>query len=703
MTSFFSLFVLSIIWIPSTIANRVSTWDEEIEMSMQRNVKGKCTWKYSDNVNQSLLATSSNEFLVRKLMPPQYELQGLSSLPETFTLADKDIEYHAKLRGYSPEKWLAEKELRWEIPKNHPGQNKLKCLEMTYLAGKGKPVSYYTEFRDVDRAFYFAYINHGLVHASGAVGAQCGYYMGEECCENRWDYANKWHTDCLATFDKLKLPWTALWDTSLSSTNQNALYEGCISHTDLGLPYDGKVTITSPEHIPHKVKKLFVMPALWDYNFHHFVADSLGRMSHSIKYLKKHTDVMIHLRSFELYDSMHFKETKYIERVKEMRNRIFKLLGIEPNRIIYGTVIAEQVIIPRCMRCSYALSNPIEIRLLRRQLLQSSVTYLRHHNISIPGIYPPTNANVNNMGKGGAKPGAGPAGGLGGGMGGVGGAGGFMTIPGAGGGAGGGGRQPNPNRAVGGGGVGKRQLSSTNAAAAAIPPIKIAGLDNQNNNNNNNNLPAGKLGSKGSPKAPAGIGAGGQGLGNNNNNNNNGVVRAPPPKSSQKIMIILQRYTTSSTNRDWDDHTLQNVTTALQKHFPTHKQIIFSSQAASKSDYCLACEIVQYARADILVGAHGAGLTNVMFLPMNALLIEIVGEIKDVNMPVCGYYGPLGSMVGVHHYLYVHSTPTNTSMNADIMAQGAAKFYSFIKSSQKNKDSYLRETNVTAGPISCRP
>ena len=38
-----------------------------------------------------------------------------------------------------------------------------------------------------------------------------------------------------------------------------------------------------------------------------------------------------------------------------------------------------------------------------------------------------------------------------------------------------------------------------------------------------------------------------------------------------------------------------------------------------------------------------SGMTNVMFLPPGGLVIEMVGEFKDVNMPVCGYYSPMVS------------------------------------------------------------
>eukprot|EP01042_Synura_sphagnicola_P008355 gene8355-10710_t len=167
-------------------------------------------------------------------------------------------------------------------------------------------------------------------------------------------------------------------------------------------------------------------------------------------------------------------------------------------------------------------------------------------------------------------------------------------------------------------------------------------------------------------------------------------------------MVILQRWSARSTDRNWDDATLERVTKALKKAFPDHHQVVLSSKDAKSPDYCLACDVLTYTRADILVGAHGAGLTNVMFLPPHALLVEIVGEFKDVNMPVCGYYGPMASMFGIHHFLYVHAPPTllnESPLNADVMAKRAAEFYRFLRSPQsKDEKDFIRVTNSTGGP-----
>lgn len=593
-------------------------WGREIESSLRRNIKGRCKWKYTDNMDQSVLADSKTEFTIRKFLPSYADVANQISLPESLSLANSELEVNAIARGYSFADWGSQQDSRWEVPSTHPGQNRNNCISMSFLASKGKPVSFYNEFRGIDRAFYIAYIKDGFVHPSGAVGVACGYYMGEECCENRWDYAREWYTNCQAELSRQKLPWTSLWSDSIPSAGRDQLIEQCTDHRDLGLPFNGRVS----SHVPTTVSKVFVMPALWDYNFHHFVADSLARLSHSIKYLRRHPDVYIHTREFETYDHMRYRDTGFAESARGMRCRVFELLGLNCSRLITGMVLAEDVMIPRCTRCAYSLSNPMEIRLLRRILHASSVRALSGtHNVTVTATATGRPAPTPNQGK-------------------------FAFVDAA--------------------NLLHSQFSKLRRKKSPIPSATDA------------------------PRHPP--------------------RDASSPAPQNLTMVVLQRWTASSTDRDWDDDTFHNITTALQSAFPDHHIVRLSSKDIQSPRYCIACDILTYSRADILVGAHGAGLTNVMFLPPEAMLIEIVGEFKDVNMPVCGYYGPMASMFGVHHYLYVHGMAKHegpTALNATAMAVGAAAFYRSVRDvaarTPSTDSSILRVSNSTGRPVHCRP
>ena len=121
--------------------------------------------------------------------------------------------------------------------------------------------------------------------------------------------------------------------------------------------------------------------------------------------------------------------------------------------------------------------------------------------------------------------------------------------------------------------------------------------------------------------------------------------------------------------------------------FKDHNIIESRSFIEEREDFCIECMIIDYHHANVFVGMHGAGMTNMIFMPKGSLIIEIVGEFTDVNMPLCGYYGTLAAVMGHHHYLYavqcIDSCHSNMHLcfNPSIPAKEAYQFYLEI---QKN-------------------
>ena len=657
-------FLLISVFFDSIVANKVilpnvAAWREETEVSAKRNFIF-CPYSFVEQY-QSNLTISDNRFLIKRVMPSKAEVRSFTETPITLSKAHKDLTVTASMRGYNYDKWGSEKESRWEIPKNHPGQNKRNCIAMTQMVSDGRIYSFYEGFRKVDRTFYLSVIQHGFIHPSGAVMARCGYYMGEELCENRWDYARKWHDDCKEGLKKNAIEWDALFSDELQQMTPpkawSKMIDTCTDRSDLGIPgKNGIFNIT-------KEDKVFIISSLWDYNYHHFMVDSLARLARNYEFLKKFPLIKIHVRFFEEYDGMYNWNTHFKANAKRMREQLLSLLGIDPARIVTGPVIAKEVYIPRALRCAYALSNPIEIRLLTKLFYQNMRNYIRDNFPALLNFLG-TTKNFGKRGSGSTSF-----------------AGGFMKKN----------KFLAENSPAVGNEKNRRQLQQQvqlqqqqpqqqqpqfPQESHLIPPIIYK------NENMIHSLSASFIEST-SYYWPGGIPS--------------SFINST--KDRPKNMIILQRYNRQSTDRTWDDYTFRQIILSFAQSFPEHNIIPLSSKRLSNPKFCLACDIFLFSQADILVGAHGAGLTNMMFLPTNSLIIEIVGETKDVNMPVCGYYAPFAAIFGHHHYTYAFQFEKQWPILSQQAADESASFYYFLRTKRLPSHSNMIITvdNSTGG------
>lgn len=74
-----------------------------------------------------------------------------------------------------------------------------------------------------------------------------------------------------------------------------------------------------------------------------------------------------------------------------------------------------------------------------------------------------------------------------------------------------------------------------------------------------------------------------------------------------------------------------------------------------------------------------AGITNVIFMPPESLVIEIIGKFDGRMLPVCGYHGPLVAMYGSHHYLHYFDWKGGEKLLAEVMASESHQFYKYIQ------------------------
>lgn len=133
----------------------------------------------------------------------------------------------------------------------------------------------------------------------------------------------------------------------------------------------------------------------------------------------------------------------------------------------------------------------------------------------------------------------------------------------------------------------------------------------------------------------------------------------------RRSIIVLRRSASPYTKnqgdykkRRWPKGTIESsdggkgtLIIALEKYFPNHQIDIFSDL---NSTLMLSppTQIGMFHNADIVIGMHGAGLTNSMYMSPGGIVVEVVREFDSRHAPIIGIFPRLSAMVGLHHYTY---------------------------------------------------
>ena len=201
----------------------------------------------------------------------------------------------------------------------------------------------------VDSTPYIVYARDAFVHETGLIGLKCGWFQPLEPCETIFKFiGRRWWNNCHRSIKEAGLRWNSMWPGSGSSGSTfNASL--CIK-TDNNKP---------PLLVPH-YKNVFVITANWDHNYHHFLIDSLSRLVHSVDFLLQNPDIKIHIRLAEQYA----KKPRIVQGGKQMRKRVLELLGFDLERFVWGPLLADEVYLPRGIKCNYPIAHTAEIRSL---------------------------------------------------------------------------------------------------------------------------------------------------------------------------------------------------------------------------------------------------------------------------------------------------------------------------------------------------
>lgn len=211
---------------------------------------------------------------------------------------------------------------------------------------------------------------------------------------------------------------------------------------------------------------------------------------------------------------------------------------------------------------------------------------------------------------------------------------------------------------------------------------------------------------------------------NNNKNNKNKVhvqrrtsfLSSSSSSTStfkKKTIVVHNRPCVKNTTwyiwRCFTDTSLRRLGAATAEAFPEHNVFVHpkakasdseeagvgvadSTSSSSRGSRCrdqLACDIQQARKTDIFIGLHGAAMTNVMFMRPGSLLVEIVGYFDGKMLPICGIFGPLAAVFGVHHYVYYYdglydpnglglNSSTEGLLDVDLMMKSVREYYDHL-------------------------
>lgn len=153
------------------------------------------------------------------------------------------------------------------------------------------------------------------------------------------------------------------------------------------------------------------------------------------------------------------------------------------------------------------------------------------------------------------------------------------------------------------------------------------------------------------------------------------------------ITIVKESLFTTSASNVLSNATYDSIKSSFETLFPQNKIIEISTDNLINPHGCLECDIIALSQSHILIGTHGAGLTNMLYLPSPSLVVEIISDGDEESLPVCGRYGPLAAILGHHHFVYLPSSDLEKQKNfGKSLAKEVHEFYSSLAKGIEEKD-----------------
>lgn len=154
-------------------------------------------------------------------------------------------------------------------------------------------------------------------------------------------------------------------------------------------------------------------------------------------------------------------------------------------------------------------------------------------------------------------------------------------------------------------------------------------------------------------------------------------TRAPRSLSKQSFIVLISQRTAASVfvrnqrlSRQWTKSTVQrlkrsisNVLFAsdlLQAEYDAFDILLYADDDEEVMQ-CAACQITMFSQANIVIGMHGAGLANTVYMKEGGLVVEVVPQFDSRHAPAVGIFARVSATMGLHHYSFYPSLPSQDS------------------------------------------
>jgi hypothetical protein len=126
------------------------------------------------------------------------------------------------------------------------------------------------------------------------------------------------------------------------------------------------------------------------------------------------------------------------------------------------------------------------------------------------------------------------------------------------------------------------------------------------------------------------------------------------------IMLLMKRSTGAKHTRNaedlvrqWNDGFTDKLFNALRNQFPEYEVKLFNDKDVNLME-CFGSQIKAFAEADVLIGMHGAGFGNQIYMKPNSAIVELCPYLNDGRCLLGG--GPFSRAAAVmsHNYMIHH-------------------------------------------------